>query len=120
MVNFGEVDKFLKMRIEDRDKKFLSPNERAEYVNTFIFMALGLEDAKDMIEQPLYFDLICYNFEMLNLFALGVEDEHLVKLMKVVSSHMYSTYYSLPDDHEMLGPSREEHTKLWQERIEAF
>lgn len=120
MSKIESLDPIFRNRIAERDKLHLSPNERAERVNTFIFLALGYEDPADVIKQPLYFDLICYCFEMLNLYALGSQDEVLAQLTQVINKHMYSQYYSLDNDNKILGPDKETHINIWKERIEAF
>jgi len=63
--------------------------------------------------QPLYWDLLCYNIEMLSLYATNLEDESFLAAVKVVSNYMYSVHYSgVIDEDTFLGPSREEHEKI--------
>lgn len=81
---------------------------------------MDLSDVKDIIAHPLYFDLMCFCFEMLNLYGMNSQDGDLLQLMSLVNKHMYSTYYSLPDNHIILGPDREAHTKLWIDRVESL
>jgi len=111
---------YMKARVNEMDEAHLDPGQRAELVNTFIFHALGLS-REDTIEQPLYWDLICYNIEMISLYAVGMQDENFLAAVKVVSNFMYSTHYSgaLGED-SFLGPEREEHEGIWVERIERF
>ena len=112
---------FMRARVDSTDEAHLDPAQRAELVNTFIFHALGLEDPKDVIAQPLYWDLICYNIEMLKLYAINMEDEGLVAAVKILHSFMHSAHYSgVIGEESFLGPSREEHERLWVERIERF
>ena len=112
---------FMRARVDSTDEAHLDPAQRAELVNTFIFHALGLEDPMDVIAQPLYWDLICYNIEMLKLYAINMEDEGLVAAVKILHSFMHSAHYSgVIGEESFLGPSREEHERLWVERIERF
>jgi hypothetical protein len=112
------MNEILLKRISDRDSKHLDPGERAELVNSFIWTALGIEDPKDAIEHPLYWDLLCWCEQMLLLFAMSVEHQELLGLMKLVQKQWMSLHYSLPDGEPELGPSKEEHEKLWTERID--
>jgi len=112
---------FAKERMKNVDEAHLDPDQRAELVNSFIFHALGLNDPKDVIEQPLYWDLLCYCFEMLLKYAIVREDRNTLLAMKQVNSFMHSAHYSgrIGED-SFLGPDRDEHEKIWVERIEKF
>jgi hypothetical protein len=107
-------------QIENRNKLHLDPNERADRVNTFIFMALGLDRIEDLIAHPLYWDIVCFCQEFLNAFALGSGDRDYIMLARTMNSFIYGTHYSIPDDSPQLGPNRREHDNIWAERIEAF
>jgi hypothetical protein len=115
-----QPDDLLKHQIKERDHKHLDPSERAEFVNTFFFHALGLDSGEDFVENPLYWDLIMYANEMILLYAFGIQDEQLLALMKHVNSHLYSLHYSIPGDSPELGPSRDEHKRVWEKRIEDY
>jgi len=112
---------FMRAKVSETDEAHLDPGQRADLVNSFIFHALGLEDPKDVIEQPLYWDLLCYNVEMLSLYAVNMEDENLVNAIKLVNSYIYSVHYAgVKGEDSFLGPARDEHEKIWVERIERF
>lgn len=110
----------VKKRIAARDASHLSPEERAELVLTFIYAALGLDNTRDLIHQPLYSDLMYFALNMLNMHSISIQDEDLIDMMKAVNSHMYATHYSLPEDSPALGPSRDEHKEIWEERIKEY
>jgi len=112
---------FMRARVKEMDEAHLDPGQRAELVNSFIFHALGLEDPKDVIGQPLYWDLLCYNIEMLSLYLVNMEDENLLMAVKQINNFMYSVHYAgaIGED-SFLGPAREEHEEIWVERIERF
>jgi hypothetical protein len=117
------LDDLLKKRIAERDEKHLDPSERAELVNSFIFLALALEDPHDVIKQPLYWDFLSYAVELLNIYAqeLAIAGEpEVLQIMRLLNKYMKSLHYSLPDDSPELGPAREEHEALWTKRIEDY
>lgn len=112
------LDKFMKLRVEDRDSKYLDPTERANFVNTLILLALGFEDPKGAAQNPLYWDLVCYSTEFLNLFALQTEDKEIMAIAKAWSNKIFSLHYSYDDDMNALGPSREEYGEVWISRLD--
>ena len=108
---------FAKSHIAARDKAHLTIDERATFVNTLIFQALGLTSVKDSITQPLYWDLLCYCLGMVNLYTQNIGSEVELQAQKIVSNMFYAHHYSVPDDHRLLGPTRAEHESLWQARL---
>jgi len=115
------LESYMEARMNEVDEHHLDPDQRAELVNTFIFHALGLTDPKDVIEQPLYYDLLCYCFQMLLKYAVSIEDENFFLAMKHVNTFMHSAHYSgaIGED-SFLGPERDEHERIWVERIEKY
>jgi hypothetical protein len=115
------LEGFMEARVKEVDNLHLDPSQRATYVNSLIFHALGLEGAKDAVEQPLYWDLICYCMEMLNIYVvqtcMDTEDRDTIVTLKKLNSFIYSIHYSLPEDSPMLGPDKLAHTQLWEERL---
>ena len=108
---------FMQAKVSEMDENHLDPGERAELVNSFIFHALGLEDPKEIIEQPLYWDLLCYCMEMLSLYAVNMEDENLILAVKYINNYMYSLHYSGEVDVDsFLGPGRIGHEDIWAGR----
>jgi hypothetical protein len=108
---------FMRAKVSEMDENHLDPGGRAELVNSFIFHALGLEDPKEIIEQPLYWDLLCYNMEMLSLYAVNMEDENLILAVKYINNYMYSLHYSGEVDVDsFLGPGKIEHEDIWVRR----
>jgi len=115
------LDAFMKARMHQMDEAHLDLDQRAELVNTFIFHALGLVEREDVIEQPLYWDLLCYCFQMLLRYAVELGDEGFLLAMKQINSFMHSAHYSgVVGEEGFLGPEREEHERIWVERIERF
>ena len=114
------LDQFMKLRVEDRDSKHLDPRERADFVNTLILLALDLTGPKEAATNPLYWDLVCYATEFLNLFALQSEDEELLAIAKAWSTKVYSLHYSYEDGMNALGPDRGEYEKVWKKRLERL
>ena len=114
------LDQFMKLRVEDRDSKFLDVVERANFVNTLILLALGLKEPKEVATNPLFCDLVCYSTEFLNAFALRSEDKDLLILAKAWSNQVHSIHYSYLDEMNALGPPREEYEKVWDERLERL
>jgi hypothetical protein len=110
----------LEKKVAAVDAQHLDPEERAELVHAFIFQALDLSSAADFIEHPLYWDLLCYCTSMLSLWALASEDPELLVLMKTLNSHIHSLHYAFSKGSPQLGPSRREHEKIWNDRIEGF
>jgi len=110
-------------KVKQRDQKHLDPSERAELVNSFIFHALALDSPKDVVQHPLYWDLLCWCLEMLNLYTKNlamVGQPELMEIMKLASRQFYGLHYSLPENSPELGPEREEHEELWVTRIEEW
>ena len=120
MSSASSPDRWFQSQISARDAKHLNPDERAELVNSFIFHALALESPEEVIEHPLYWDLLCYNFEMLLLYAQSSGDDTLFTMMRKVNNYLHAQYYSLPPDAPQLGPSRDDHKALWIKRIEEY
>ncbi len=117
------LESTLRKRVKQRDLEHLDPNERADLVNSFIFHALALEDPKDAVEHPLYWDLLSWCVEMIALYAQSLASAGETSLMVPavdLSRMFYSLHYSLPDDSPELGPEREEHEEIWVERIEEW
>lgn len=114
---------FMRARVNEMDEAHLDPAQRAELVNTFIQYALGMRGKEEGIGQPLYWDLICYCFKMLQLHGMahsGVDPE-LMKLLLIIDEKLEHIHYSgVLGESSFLGPGREEHEKLWVERIERF
>ena len=119
MPNQSSMSLFMQKRIIERDKEYLSPRERADLINTFLFEALGLDSPKDVIRHPLYWDLTCFCTEFLNLFALQSEDQRLLKSTISTNNWIYSFHYSV-DESAALGPGKEEHEKIWHDRINSL
>lgn len=119
MTKSKTLKSFMKAKVAEMDEAHLDPGERADLVNTFIFRALGLDGPEDVIKQPLYWDLICYCFEMLSNHAVVLEDEDFLMAMKHVNNMMYSIHYAgVVGEESFLGPEREKHKQVWVERIE--
>jgi len=116
-MSLAELNKAAARRIDARDQAHLDPAERAELVHNFIFSALGIEDEKESITHPLFWDLLCYCSEMFNIYALQMDEEDTLQIAKTLSKYLYSRHYSVPDAHIILGPSRREHTKIWVQRM---
>ncbi len=117
----ASLQAFFRARMTSTDEAHLDPGQRAELVNTFIFHALGLSEPKDAAEQPLHWDLLCYSFQMLLLYADQMQDEQFSIAMKMVDSFMHGIHYSgVIGEEEFLGPEREEHEGIWVDRIEGF
>jgi hypothetical protein len=110
-------EEFAKGRVEARNEAHLAPNERAELVNTLMFHALGIDDPSDMITHPLYWDILCYCCEMMNLYASQVGSENMLKAQKYINAEFYSHHYSVPDDHAILGPGKKIHRAIWNARL---
>jgi len=111
----------MRARVNSTDEAHLDPGQRAELVNTFIFHALGLDDPKDAAEQPLYWDLLCYSFQMLSLYAIQMQDEEFTLNVRQMDGFMHGIHYSgVIEEEGFLGPSRDEHERIWVERIERF
>ena len=121
----------LNAKIKSRDSSHLDPSERAELVNQFIFNALGLTDSKDTIKHPLYWDLLSYCVEMINLYAFAqaqssvgedaqVFSQQFMQATKLVNNLFHSIHYSLPDGSPELGPSRKDHEDIWAKRMEDY
>jgi hypothetical protein len=113
------LDSLLRKKIAATDAKHLDPAERAELVNSFFFYALGLTNAEDMIEHPLYWDLLCYCVNFVLLFAYSAEDTELLDLMILVNNHVCSLHYAMPEGSPEFGLPRDEHTELWHSRIKS-
>jgi len=112
---------FMRAKVADMDEAHLDPGERADLVNSFIFHALGLQDPKDEIKQPLYWDLLCFCFEMLSTYGIAMEDENFMLAVKHINQYMYSVHYAGAKGIDTyLGPPKEEHEALWVEIIEGF
>jgi hypothetical protein len=107
-------------KISQRDLKHLDPSERAELVNSFIFSALAITDSRQAIEHPLFWDLLCWATNILAIFAQASEDQTTLEIVRVLNKHFYSLHYSFPDREPELGPGREEHERIWAERIEGY
>lgn len=121
MTNSKNLASFMKAKMSEMDEHHLEPKERADLVNSFIFHALGLDDPKDVIEQPLYWDLLCYCFQMLSSHAIALGDEGFLGVIKALNSYMHSIHYSgAVGEDTFLGPEREEHERIWVERIEGL
>ncbi len=115
------LQSFMKAKMDETDEHHLDPGQRAELVNTFIFHALGLDDPKDQAGEPLHWDLMCYSFQQLSRFAIQIQDENFMLAVKQVHSFMHSLHYSgAVGEEEFLGPARDEHERIWVERIEGF
>jgi len=121
MTKSKNLKSFMRARVDEMDEAHLDPGQRAELVNSFIFHALGLKDPKDVIRQPLYWDLLCFCFEMISGYSIQMDDEGLVLACKHINGYMYSVHYSgTVGEDSFLGPEREEHEALWVEIIEGF
>ena len=115
---------FMMERVEEIDEKHLDPSQRATFVNSLIFHALGLKGAEDAVQQPLYWDLICYCMEMLNIYVVqtctDTEDRETIVTLKKLNSFIYSIHYSLPEDSPMFGPGKLAHVQIWEDRLLAL
>ena len=120
--NFKQAAQALKKkrdeRLEARDHLHLDPSERANFIMTLLYKDLGLDEASDALDQPLFSDLLSFAIEFLGVWAMSMDDEGLTSLVKKLSRVHYSLHYSYPDNHPALGPHREEHERIWKERIE--
>lgn len=113
------LEAFMRAREKQMDEAHLDPGQRAELVNTFIHYALGLTKREDVIEQPLYWDLLCYSFQMISRFAIQAADPDFLQIVKALNSYMNSIHYSGElGQEDWLGPEREEHEGIWVDRIE--
>lgn len=101
-------------RVEAMDAEYLSPTERANLVNTFIFNVLGFSDPKDVLENPRFWDLVCYASQILAVAGMKSGKGDLLDMSVMISNYIHSLHYSLPEDSPALGPGRESHAKLWQ------
>ncbi len=120
---FEKASKQSLSHIEKRDLKHLDPSERAGLFRDFIFACLDLHDAQDVISQPLWSDIMAFCIEMIGAWTLELEaagDPSMKEFAKVLSRGFYTLHYSYPEDHEALGPSREEHIEIWTKRMEDF
>lgn len=110
----------LEATVRERDSWNLSPEERANLINTYFITKLGedLIDPKNgQVKGPEFWDLICYSVNLVSAFAISLEEEMLTRLARAISNHIYSMHYSLPKGHEYLGPQRDEHHDRWMSRI---
>lgn len=115
------IRKQMEDRIEKRDEKHLDPAERTRYVQAVLFTALGLKDPDDILDQAVtIWDILCFCTEYIGFYAVVIGEERLLTLAKAWSREIYSIHYSLPDDHEALGPDRETHEEDWQRVIERI
>lgn len=112
------LDQFMKQRVKSRNREHLSPTDRADFINSLIHLSLGLDSPKDVATNPLYWDIVCFATEFLNLFALQSEDEEILLLAKAFNERIYSLHYSYPDGMNALGPAREVHESIWLSRLE--
>jgi len=111
----------MKARMNSTDEAHLDPGQRAELVNTFILYALGLTDPKEAAEQPLHWDLLCYCFQMISLYAIQMQDEGFTLAVRQVHNFMHGIHYSgVIEEDLFLGPARDEHEKIWVDRIEGL
>jgi len=124
--NGRSLEDFMKRRMDKVDKKHLSPGQRAELVNSFLFKALGLDDPKDFVQSyPLHWDIICFCQEMLNIFILQScaetdTNEKTIAALKRINDFTYSAHYSQPKGSPMLGPSVKEHAQQWEDRMDSI
>lgn len=121
MTKSSNLKSYMKARLDEVDEHHLDPGQRAELVNTFIQHALGLSNPKEAIEQPLYWDIMCYCFQMISHYAVQMQDEEFLLAVKQVHNFMHSVHYSgVIGEDSFLGPERDEHERIWVERIERF
>ena len=118
MIDPHGLDGLMKLRVESRNKEHLSPSKRADLVNTLLLSALGLSGPKEAATNPLYWDIVCFATEFLNLFALQSEDEEMILIAKAFNERIYSLHYSYPDGMNALGPKLEEHERIWLGRLD--
>jgi hypothetical protein len=95
--------------IEARDAKHLGIYERALLVNDFIEGLLGT----NLYENPYNWDIFCWSCVMFTIFAQFLGREDSLKLASEINRFVQLVHYSFPDSHPALGPSREEHTRIW-------
>lgn len=112
-----KLNELVGSRMEDRDDHHLDPTERAEVVQEFLFVALGLDGPEDAVENPLFWDLISYASQVFAAYAIQSEDGEALDLAKKLSHYVHSRHYSVGDNHPILGPGKEKHLKVWVKRI---
>jgi hypothetical protein len=104
-----------KTRMEERDKLHLAPDERAQIITGALAEIFGITDAESFVQNPFYWDMVCFSIEMLGAFAISSEDDHTRTLARSLSQQIYSIHYSVPDGHEILGPERDTHSAQWED-----
>jgi len=117
----ARVRGLMEKRVELVDKGFLSPPERAQYVRDLIVAAIQDDIQTDQVNAAAFgWDLICFANEIMNMFALGKEEDDLFRLQYNMNVIIYSTHYlgDSKDNVLMKSPARDEHEKIWKERIE--
>lgn len=113
------VNALIQRRIEIRDTRTLNPSERADLVNTFIFHSLGLTSPQDVVKNPLFWDLVCFACEFMNLTAKTLDDPLFLELQKQVNGFIYQMHYSLPEGDDAINLSKEDHRKIWETRSQV-
>lgn len=124
MSNKIDITHRLKARAEDRvnsvNEDYLEPEARADYVNSLFFHALGLHEPSDMIEQPLYWDLVSFSIHFIGHWAQVSQSEDIINLVRAINSYFYSMHYGFDSNHPALGPGVEAHRKIWKDRLEKL
>jgi hypothetical protein len=116
-----DLNAFKRAKLAQLDEAHLDPQDRANLVNEFFALTLDLEKPEDIVQYPLYWDILCFCFEMLNGFILQMEDKNVIRAARFINDYMYSIHYSGEvNETDFLGPSREDHEKIWAERIAKF
>jgi hypothetical protein len=106
-------------RVEEHDKRFLDPTERAEAVTEWLFYALERKARPGVafhLDGPDYWDLLCFSVNFIGQAALGSGDEKFIELAKLVSQWVHNAHYSM-DHPKMLGESRAARLAFWASKI---
>jgi len=115
------LESFRKAKMSQLDEAHLDPQDRANLINEFFALALDLDKPEDIVQYPLYWDILCFCFEMLNGFILQMEEKPVMQAAQFINNYMYSIHYSgAVGETDFLGPNREEHEKIWRDRIAKF
>ena len=111
------LDQIMYKRVDNFDKLFLDPAERADLVNTLICTMLNPENPSKSVS--FYWDLICFSLETLNLYTKSFCDDEIISIMRAINNQIYSTHYSFPQDHIYMIP-REDHKEFYNRILEAM
>lgn len=79
-----------KQRIEQVDKQYYDPKERALGVHQIVMPALEGTG-------PTQWDIFCWAVEYIGQTAIGLADDELLAHAKRLSNFLYSLHYSQPE-----------------------